>query len=103
MTTEMTAGNGALMGTKDALVRDLKGVVGDADALIREVAGSTAQGLADARTKVGERLGEARVAVAERAKGMADATQVFVKENPWKVLGGAATVGIIIGILLSRR
>lgn len=103
MTTEMTAGNGALVGAKDALVRDLKGVVGDADALIKEVAVSTAHGLADARTKVGERLSEVRIAVTDRAKGIADVTQVFVKENPWKVLGGAAAVGIIIGFLLSRR
>jgi len=78
--------------------------------LLKELPGSTAEGLAAARTKVSGRLGdvraklaEARIAVAERDKGIAAAGTDSTQENPRKVLGGAAVAGVIIGLLLRSR
>ena len=109
MTTEMTATHGTVAGKKDILVNDLKGVVSDADELLKEVARSTAEGFAVARTKVEGKLGEAksgihdaRIAVTNRAVGAADATQEYVREHPWKVLGIAAAVGLITGLLIRK-
>lgn len=110
MNTELNASHGTVEGKKEALVKDLKSVAGDANDLLKEVASSTAEGFAAARTKIEGKLGEARsrldnarIAVTEKARGAADATQEYVKENPWKVLGVAAAAGLIIGFLLSRR
>lgn len=110
MTTELAASSGIAAGKSDKLVKDLKSVVGDADDLLKELAGSTAEGFVSARTRVEgrlndarARLAEARIAVAERAKGIAVAGTDYAKENPWKVLGGAALAGVIIGLLLRRR
>ncbi|HWR20558.1 MAG TPA: DUF883 family protein [Verrucomicrobiae bacterium] len=110
MNTEIIAGHGTVEARKEVLVKDLKSVVGDADALLKEVASSTAEGFSAARTNVERRLGEAksrlvyaRLAVTEKARHAAGATNEYVKENPWRVLGVAAASGLIIGFLLSRR
>ena len=106
MTTELTA----IEGTKEKLVRDLRIVVADGDDLLKEVANSTAEPFAAARTNVEARVGEAksrlehaRIAVTGTAKDAADATQEYVRENPWKVLGVAAAAGLLIGFVFSRR
>ncbi len=106
MTTELTA----IEGTKEKLVRDLKVVVADGDDLLKEVANSSVEQFAAARTNVEARMGEAksrlqdaRIAVTATAKGAAGATQEYVRENPWKVLGVAAAAGLVIGFVISRR
>lgn len=110
MNTELIARNESSEAAKEKLVKDLKGVIGDADNLVKEVANSTAAGLYAARTKLGTRLTEARyrlddarIALTEKARGATDATQEYVMDNPWKVLGVAAAAGFLIGVLLSRR
>jgi len=100
----------ALENSKNALVKDLKVVVGDANALLNEVINSTSEEFAAARTKIEARLGDARsrlrdarISVAESACHAANATGKYVEENPWKTVGLTAAVAMIIGILSSRR
>ena len=110
MTTELTVRHGSVASSKQTLVNDLKGVVGDAEDLLKEVANSTAEEFAAARTKVEARLGEvksgfddARTAFTQQARCAADATNQYVRENPWKVIGVAALAGLIAAFLYSRR
>ncbi len=110
MKTKLNTSHGTVAGKKEKLVKDLKGVVADTDDLLRQVASSSAEEFAAARTtiegKLGEaisRLDDARIAVTEKAKGAAEATHEYVNENPWKALGVAAAAGLVIGILLRRR
>lgn len=110
MTSEMMTSHGTVESSKQALVKDLRSVVGDADALLSNVANSTIDEFALARTRLEERLSQAKtrlfdasLAVSGKARCAADATDVFVHENPWKVLGVAAAAGMIIGAILSRR
>ena len=97
-------------GMQDALVMDLKGIVVEADKLLNEVACATAEDFAAARSKIAEKLGDARskldharTAVTKKAICAADATQEYVRDNPWQVLGVAAATGVIVGFLLTRR
>ena len=69
MTTELTASSGPAAGKSEKLVKDLKSVVVDADDLLKELAGSTAEGFAAARTKVEGRLSDARARLAEARIG----------------------------------
>jgi len=110
MNTELSTNPANIQGKKDVLMKDIKGVVGDADELLKEVANAATEGYAVARTKVegklGEvktRLGDARSAALFKARGAAHATDAYVSENPWKALGVATAAGVIIGFLLSRR
>ena len=110
MTTETISNQGAVEGSKQALVRDLKNVVGDANALINNVATATTDELVMARTKLEARLAQAKTrlrdassALTDKARGSVDATDEYVRNNPWKVLGVAAAAGVVIGAMLSRR
>jgi len=40
--------------------------------------------------------------VSDKTKAAAEATDAYVHENPWKVVGMAAGLGLIIGLLLGR-
>lgn len=106
---DLIQGYGGVEQMKDKLVKDLKSVGADADGLLKEVANSTAEEFAAVRTKIEDKLGEAksrldssRQAVSEKARRSADATHEYITENPWKVLGLAAAVGIIVGLLVRR-
>jgi len=37
------------------------------------------------------------------AREMADATEEYVRDNPWQSVGVAAGVGLLIGLLIARR
>lgn len=41
--------------------------------------------------------------LSEKGKEAADATDQFVRENPWAALGIAAAVGCVLGLLISRK
>jgi ElaB/YqjD/DUF883 family membrane-anchored ribosome-binding protein len=96
--------------TKDKLVQDLKIVITDAEDLLRATASTAGEKVAVAREKVNESLPRAKVKLAEvedvlldHGKQAARAADEYVQDNPWRAVGIAAGVGIIIGMLISRR
>lgn len=40
--------------------------------------------------------------VTTKTKAAAEATDAYVHENPWKVVGMAAGLGLIVGLILAR-
>jgi ElaB/YqjD/DUF883 family membrane-anchored ribosome-binding protein len=95
---------------KDKLMSELRTVIQDAEELLRMTAdqvGDSAEGI---RARMTARLHQAtnelhhlqHVAVTQ-AKAAGHATDEFVHENPWKSVGIAASVGLIIGLWISRR
>ncbi|HEX5804291.1 MAG TPA: DUF883 family protein [Azospira sp.] len=110
LATGQLTGQGTVEGRKETLAKDFKGIAHDADQLMKDVSTATADGYAAAKTSVEAglgaakaRLGDARSAVAETARSAAGAADVYVRENPWAVLGAAAAVGVALGLLLHRR
>ena len=96
--------------SKDKLVADLKVVVADAEELLRATASQAGEKVAAAREKIGESLREAKYqlsraeeAIIDRTKQAAKATDAYVQENPWRAVGIAAGVGLVIGLLIGRR
>lgn len=96
--------------TTDTLVADLKTVMRDAEALIKATSTQTGEKIQEVRARAEESLRQARerLSVVEeealkRAREVADATEEYVRENPWQSLGIAAGIGLVLGILLSRR
>lgn len=49
------------------------------------------------------KLAEAETAVADKAKAVGRATDDFVHDNPWRVVGVAAGIGFVAGLLIGRR
>ena len=96
--------------SRDKLVQDLKIVITDAEELLRATASTAGERVAAAREKVQDSLDRAKVKLAEvediiidRGKQAAHATDEYVRENPWRAVGIAAGIGVIIGMLISRR
>ena len=96
--------------TKEQLVRDFKVVVADAEALLKATAGQGGEAMSEVRAKVGESLAAARVkltdaeaALVARTKAAAKATDEYVHGHPWQAIGIAASIGVVIGMLIGRR
>ncbi len=97
-------------GIRGKLVEDLKAVVADAEELLKATANQTGERIAAARGKAEEslkaakaRLAEQEEAVMSQTKAAAKATEDYVRANPWKAVGIAAAVGLILGLLAARR
>jgi ElaB/YqjD/DUF883 family membrane-anchored ribosome-binding protein len=96
--------------SKDKLVQDLKIVISDAEELLRATASTAGERVAAAREKVQGSLDRAKFKLAEvedilidKGKQAARVTDDYVRENPWQAVGIAAGVGVLIGLLISRR
>jgi ElaB/YqjD/DUF883 family membrane-anchored ribosome-binding protein len=92
------------------LVADLKVVVADAEELLRASAGQAGEKIAVARERIQASLAAARVKLSdaervllEHSKQTARATDEFVHDQPWKAVGIAAGIGLVIGLLIGRR
>jgi ElaB/YqjD/DUF883 family membrane-anchored ribosome-binding protein len=96
--------------TKDKLIADMKVVMADAEELLRATASAAGEKVSAARMRMEDSLRTARVKVAEaqdvmadKAKAAAQATDDYVHAHPWKAVGFAAAIGMIVGMLVSRR
>jgi ElaB/YqjD/DUF883 family membrane-anchored ribosome-binding protein len=95
---------------KQKLVSDLKVVISDTEELLRATAGSAGDKVGELRERIGLRLRDAKerlidleVAVVDKTKAAARATDDFVHEEPWKAVGVAAALGLALGVLIGRR
>ncbi|HJW04447.1 MAG TPA: DUF883 family protein [Azospira sp.] len=96
--------------SKEKLVTDLKIVVSDAEELLRATANVAGEKVADLREKIQDRLRDAKLrladaeaALVDKTKAAARATDDFVHDNPWKAVGIAAGVGLLLGVIIGRR
>ena len=96
--------------TKDKLVADLKMVISDAEELLLATAAQAGEKASAARARITESLKVAKekLAIAEdialdKAKAAARATDDYVHENPWAAVGIGAAIGLVVGMLISRR
>lgn len=91
------------------LMTDLRQVVADAEELLRATAGQAGDGAAEIRTKVEASLARARdglsqVQQAAVAKATAAGRQAddYVHDHPWRSIGVAAGIGVLVGVLIAR-
>jgi ElaB/YqjD/DUF883 family membrane-anchored ribosome-binding protein len=95
---------------KDKLMSDLRVVIADAEELLRMTADEAGEGAADIRSRVQARMNQAKAdlvhlqeAAVAKARAAGHATDEFVHENPWKSIGIAAGIGLVVGLLVGRR
>lgn len=96
--------------TKEQLISDFKVVIADAEALIKATANQGGEAVVHLRAKAEEslavakvKLNEAQAALLEKGKVAAQATDDYVHEKPWHAVGIAAGLGLVVGLLISRR
>ena len=95
---------------RDKLVDEFSSVLSEAETLLDKASKETGDKARDLRTQVEARLLSAKLKLQElqgqavdRAKDAAKATDDYVHENPWQAIGIAAAVGLVAGLLMSRR
>ena len=88
-------------------ISDLKG---DFQAVIKDVTSYTRDELAQVKTKLYERFSAAQIStselrdkLSEQTRKSATATNKYVHEQPWPVIGASALVGLLLGFVLSRK
>lgn len=96
--------------TGEQLMADFKVVIADAEALLKATANQGDEKIAEIRAKAEDSLRIAKVRMAEtqaelalKAREAAKAADVYVHNNPWEAVGVAAGLGLLIGLLMSRR
>lgn len=92
------------------LIDDLTAVVRDADNLLRATAAHTGERVDEIRARAEETVRQAKARLAgmeeqalEQAKELAGDADEYVRGNPWQAVGIAAGVGLVLGLLMSRR
>lgn len=95
---------------KEKLISDFKVVVADAEELLRATASQAGDKATELRTKIQAHLADAKVrladaeaALVDKAKQVGRVTDDYVHDNPWRSVGIAAGIGLIIGLLIGRR
>ena len=95
---------------RDKFVQDMRLVIADAEELLRATANQAGEKIAEARERIQDSLHQAKVKLAEteaivleRSKQAARYTDEYVRENPWRAIGVAAGIGLLLGLLISRR
>lgn len=106
----LSAEKNAVEVTKEKLISDFKVVVADAEALLKASAGQGGEALAAVRARVEDSLAVAKSKMLDaeeellvKTKIAAKATDEYVHDHPWNAVGIAAGVGLLLGLLISRR
>ncbi len=97
-------------GDKDKLISELRTVISDAEEMLRMTADEAGESAASLRSRIKDRMNRAKDDLARlqdaamaKAQEAGDAADEFVHENPWKSIGIAAGIGLVVGMLVSRR
>jgi len=96
--------------TADRLIDDLSAVIRDAEGLLKATAAQTGEKVQEIRARAEESVRQAKERLAgveeealQRAKVLAGEAEQYVRTNPWQAVGVAAGIGLVLGLLISRR
>jgi ElaB/YqjD/DUF883 family membrane-anchored ribosome-binding protein len=94
----------------DQLIDDLTTVIRDAENLLRATAAQTGDKVQEVRARAEESVRQAKVRLEgvqqealEHARVLAGEADQYVRGNPWQAVGVAAGIGLVLGLLMSRR
>jgi ElaB/YqjD/DUF883 family membrane-anchored ribosome-binding protein len=98
---------------RDKLMSELKAAIGEAENWLNDANGQPAPEASEAsqtRARFDDTLRTARSdlrkledSVIARSRSAAESTNVYVHDNPWKSVVIGATLGVIVGMLVSRK
>jgi ElaB/YqjD/DUF883 family membrane-anchored ribosome-binding protein len=101
---------GNVVEAKNKLAADFGTVIQDAEELLQATASQANEKVVAARARVQEsiraakqKIGDTQGLAVEKAKAAAVATDDYVHANPWPVIGVAAAIGALFGMLITRR
>ena len=94
----------------NGISNEFKSFLSDVEDLVKQTTTLTGDDLARAKAKLASRIGaakesvgEATVALSDRARHAAQVTNDYVHEQPWKSITMGAAFGLLLGVVLCRR
>jgi ElaB/YqjD/DUF883 family membrane-anchored ribosome-binding protein len=90
----------------DRLVSDLKTVTKDAEELLKTVSGEKGNGSHEMRMRLSSAIESAKATyrrMEEKAVAGAKATDKVIREHPYESLGIAFGLGLLVGVLVTRK
>lgn len=100
----------SLVQTQEKLVSAIRSEISDAEEMLSATSDQAGETITKLRSRVEKRLREAKfrlidaeTALVSRTREAAHAADEYVHESPWVSIGVAAGVGVVVGLLLSRR
>ena len=95
---------------RERLVDEMSAVLSEAEEMLKRAATETGDKARDLRSQVETNLLRAKLKLQEyegeaidHAKAAARFTDDYVHDNPWRSIGIAAAVGLLLGLLMTRR
>ena len=89
---------------------DVRKAVSGAEDMLTQAATATGDKAAELRSQalqqlkaLREHMNDAQEAALRQSKAAARATDEYVHENPWRSILAAASVGVVVGLLIGRR
>jgi ElaB/YqjD/DUF883 family membrane-anchored ribosome-binding protein len=95
--------------TREKLSSDFKAVIGDVEELLKATSAQTGERIADLRQRLGKTIENGRNALSQQGALRAKAdearasAEAFLREKRWTSVAIAAGIGVVLGLLLSRR
>lgn len=96
--------------TLDEGQSEVSKAIAGAEDMLTQAANATGEKAAELRARAVEqlkvlqaRLKDVQSAAVEKSKAAAHATDDYVHDNPWRSILAAASVGVVVGLLIGRR
>jgi ElaB/YqjD/DUF883 family membrane-anchored ribosome-binding protein len=100
----------AISTENQTLLQDVRQVLSNTEDLLHTASDEGGEKAKELKKRIADNIKQAKArlvdveqAVVGKAKVAAKATDQYVHENPWKAIGIAAGVGVLLGLLISRR
>ncbi len=94
----------------DELIQNLQQMVQDAEALLKNSTHDTGEGFKHAKERMELTIANAKDELLHLKKQIVDTTRetakktdAYVHENPWQAAGLAAAIGLVVGLLITRK
>ncbi len=92
--------------SREKIKEDLRTLMHDAEALLKATASDMSDKAREARARLGEALEKAKATcqrMEEKTAAAAKATDKVIREHPYESVGIAFGVGLLLGVLVSRK
>jgi len=87
----------------DRLATNFQAFVGDVEQVLKSASNLPGESLSAARSKLEEKVAQARAQLADGVSEARDASEAYLRERPWTFISIALLVGGVAGIWLARR
>ncbi len=95
---------------RDKLMSELRNVIADAEQLLKQSAGDISETTLGLRERLQRRMAgakssllELQAAAGDKAKAAGHAADDYMHDHPWQSLLLGASLGLLVGVLISRR